>query len=161
MQFYRAAVLSLIMAVAGCGYLPSELSGGKKPAAGAHARVVARPHSVSCDTPARGFRKVSFARLYQTTGDRKEPFRESADLPAQYDVDAYVWGYRKCHTGENCTAGDHYWLIERGPGDDFEVWVVTPQYPRIAIQSSCRDRLKVGQRYRFSFSRGQLVGFSR
>ncbi|MFC6978037.1 hypothetical protein [Microbulbifer taiwanensis] len=39
--------------------------------------------------------------------------------------------------------------------------MVTPQYPRITIQSTCRDRLKVGERYRFSFSRGKLVGFSR
>ncbi|WP_237055730.1 hypothetical protein [Microbulbifer sediminum] len=162
MQFFRAAVLAGLMGIAGsgCGYLPSELDSGKKSNSG-HARVTAKQHTTSCDAPARGFRKVSFSRLYRTTGDRKTPFEENSELPAQYDVYAYVWGYGKCNASGDCAAGDHYWLIERGPGNDFSTWVVTPQYPRITIQSQCRDRLHVGKRYRFSFSRGHLVGFSR
>ncbi len=150
-----------LISTSGCGYLPSELA---KPGEGktrGHARILAKQHTVSCKTQARGFRRVKFDDLYTFTDDARQPFREADNTPAQYDVSAYVWGFDNCMTGGTCTGGDHYWLIGRGPGSDFTTWVVTPQYPRITIQSTCRDRLKVGERYRFSFSRGKLVGFSR
>jgi len=162
-----AAVGALALMVAGgCGYLPSELAPPEKkdeeqekPAP--RARIVAKQHTASCAAPARGFRRVQFDSLYATTGDPDRPFREADDLPAQFDVSAYVWGFDDCMRAGTCEGGDHYWLIGRGPRDDFTTWVVTPQFPRITIQSTCRERLKVGERYRFSFSRGQLVGFSR
>lgn len=148
----------ILAAPSGCGYLPSELAKPGKGKPQPHARVNAVQHTTSCGTPARGFRRLRFDDLYITTGDPDVPFRESSNRPAQYDVRAYVWGYGKCR---GCRGGDHYWLIERGPEGDFSTWVVTPQYPRITIQSTCSQQLKVGQRYRFSFSRGKLVGFSR
>ena len=150
--------LSLV-SVQGCGYLPSQMAGSGKASDSAHARINARKHTASCDTGARGFRNVRFSDIFVTTGDPDVPFRESDKSPAQYDVSAYVWGYQSC--SQSGCAGGHYFLIERGPGGDFSTWVVTPQYPRIVIESRCRDQLKVGERYRFSFSRGTLVGFSR
>ncbi|WP_323845528.1 hypothetical protein [Microbulbifer magnicolonia] len=150
-----------LAATAGCGYLPSELEAPGKGKSGPHARVTAKLHTVSCTTPARGFRRVKFDDLFAFTDDSEHPFREAYNTPAQYDVNAYVWGFDNCMKRGTCDQGDHYWLIGRGPGNDFSTWVVTPQFPRITIQSQCQKQLKVGERYRFSFSRGQLVGFSR
>ena len=166
MRFLSVTTGLTVMAlgiVGGCGYLPSELSKLDSGAdgSGPHARVIAIPHTASCDTPARGFRTLSFDDLFATTGDPDKPFRKVASAPAQYDISAYVWGSDNCSQRGKCSGGDRFWLIERGPGSDFSTWVVTPQFPRITIQSNCRDRLKVGKRYRFSFSRGTLVGFSR
>lgn len=182
MRFYGlAAILGVLalLSTSGCGHLPSELAPPEKKEtetqkkeavtqkksvtqkAAAHAHVAARPHTVSCDTPARDFRKIRFDDLYITTGDPDNPFRVSEKAPAQYDIAAYVWGSDSCVQAGTCKGGDHYWLIGRGPGDDFRTWVTTPQYPRITVQSECRQRLKVGEKYRFSFSRGKLVGFSR
>lgn len=155
---FMASVLALL--TSGCGYLPSEFSGGKKKSS-AHARVIAKQHTVSCSTPARGFKRVLFDDLYTTTSNSRHPFREADDMPAQFDVYAYVWGFDDCSSAGSCQGGDNYWLIGRGPGNDFTTWVVTPQFPRITIHSSCRKQLRVGERYRFSFSRGKLVGFSR
>ncbi|MBB3063236.1 hypothetical protein [Microbulbifer rhizosphaerae] len=172
-----AAILGVLalLSASGCGHLPSELAPPKKKesetqketvtqkaaAHANHARVAAQRHTVSCDTPARDFRKIRFDDLYITTGDPDKPFRVSEKAPAQYDIAAYVWGYDNCVQAGTCKGGDHYWLIGRGPGNDFRTWVTTPQYPRITVQSECRQRLKVGEKYRFSFSRGKLVGFSR
>lgn len=149
----------LLVSVQGCGYLPSQMAGAGKKSDSAHARINARKHTASCDTGARGFRNVRFRDIFITTGDRDQPFRESDRQPAQYDVNAYVWGFENC-TESGCDGG-HFFLIERGPGSDFSTWVVTPQYPRIVIESRCLKQLKVGERYRFSFSRGTLIGFSR
>ncbi|SEA46796.1 hypothetical protein [Microbulbifer marinus] len=162
MRFFGlAATISAcaLVVTSGCGYLPSEMSAGKKSTA--HARIKAKQHTVSCSTPARGFRRVKFDDLYTFTDNSEHPFQEAANTPAQYDVDAYVWGSDNCMRRGKCTGGDHYWLIGRGPGNDFSTWVVTPQFPRITIQSNCPNQLKVGRRYRFSFSRGSLVGISR
>ncbi|SHF18994.1 hypothetical protein SAMN04487965_1586 [Microbulbifer donghaiensis] len=157
-----ASIGALALAVtSGCGYLPSEMSGARKDKSGAHARIKAKQHTVSCKTPARGFRRIKFDDLYTFTDNSAEPFREADNTPAQYDVDAYVWGFDNCMKRGTCTGGDHYWLIGRGPGNDFSTWVVTPQFPRITIQSTCQQQLRVGNRYRFSFSRGKLVGMSR
>ena len=150
----------LLVSVQGCGYLPSQMAGAGKKSDSAHARINARQHTASCSTGARGFRNVRFRDIFITTGDRDQPFRESDRQPAQYDVNAYVWGYQSCAQSD-CAGGGHFFLIEQGPADDFSTWVVTPQYPRIVIASACSDKLKVGERYRFSFSRGTLVGFSR
>lgn len=163
MRFFGPIIFTGTLAffsTSGCGYLPSELAPKKKEKP-AHARVVAKQHTVSCGTPTRGFRKVGFDDLYATTGDLDHPFREADDTPVQYDVNAYVWGFDNCVQAGTCKGGDNYWLIGRGPGNDFTTWVVTPQFPRITIQSPCRQRLRVGERYRFSFSRGHLVGFSK
>ena len=149
-----------LASVQGCGYLPSQMSGSGKKSDSAHARINARMHNASCNAGARGFRNVRFRDIFISTGDPDQPFRESKQQPAQYDVSAYVWGYESCAQA-GCSGGGHFFLIEPGPRGDFTTWVVTPQYPRIVIESSCRDRLKVGERYRFSFSRGALVGFSR
>lgn len=161
MRFTGLAAAVGVLALASCGYLPSELAKPGEDKTRPHARVVAKQHTVSCKTPARGFRRVKFDDLYTFTDDSEQPFREAENTPAQYDVSAYVWGFDNCMQAGSCTGGDHYWLIGRGPGNDFTTWVVTPQYPRLTIQSPCRDRLRVGERYRFSFSRGKLVGFSR
>lgn len=180
-------VLALV-SLSGCGYLPSEMeipdakeSEGKEAEAKpdkakpekaearaeprkakrtAHARIRAKPHTVDCDTPARGFQQVAFDDLYTITGDSDAPFREADDRPAQFNVAAYVWGSDRCSQYADCEQGDHYWLIGKGPRGDYRTWVVTPQFPRIPIQSTCRDKLKVGERFRFSFSHGKLVGFS-
>ncbi|GAA5524837.1 hypothetical protein Maes01_01396 [Microbulbifer aestuariivivens] len=165
MRFSRLAALVGILALgltSGCGYLPSEdtiRTGGKK--SSAHANISVKPHSVDCGTPARGFRKLPFREIFTFNNADDPPFSESSKLPAQFDVDAYVWGFEACRRTGTCGEGDQYWLIGSGPGGDFSTWVVTPQYPRLLIQSSCRNQLKVGERYRFSFSRGKLVGFSR
>ncbi|MFA0811540.1 hypothetical protein [Microbulbifer epialgicus] len=154
-------VLALLLA-SGCGYLPSEMTiAGKKKAPPPHARITGKPQVVSCATPARGFRPIAFNELYIFTGDAPQPFHEKTDLPAQFDVEAYVWGSEQCAPRAFCKKGNYYLLIGRGPGNDFDTWVVTPQYPRMIIQSPCYEWLRVGQRYRFSFSRGKLVGFSR
>lgn len=165
MRYYglilTACALTLA-ALASCGHLPSELAqpkADKKPSP--LARVAPKRHTVSCETPSRGFRELRFSQLFTTTEDPNHPFHESTALPPQYDVHAFVWGYDDCAAAGTCASGDHYWLIERGPEGDFPTWVVTPQYPRITIHSNCRGKLKVGEQYRFSFSRGQLVGFSR
>ncbi|AMX03351.1 hypothetical protein [Microbulbifer thermotolerans] len=160
-DFAAAAGTLILLVSSGCGYLPSEMDKEKKDKDRGHARAVTKPHTVSCKTPARGFRQVAFDDLYVFTGDSEQPFREAENTPAQYDVNAYVWGFDNCMEAGQCEGGDRYWLIGRGPGKAFTTWVVTPQYPRITIQSPCRNRLKIGKRYRFSFSRGELVGFSR
>ncbi|WP_193161810.1 hypothetical protein [Microbulbifer hainanensis] len=166
MRFPSVTTALIVIALgmlSGCGYLPSELStpGSDADSGGPHARIIAIQHTASCDTPARGFRTITFDDLYATTGDPDKPFRKVASAPAQYDINAYVWGTDNCSRRGQCNGGDHFWLIERGPGSDFSTWVVTPQFPRITIQSNCRDQLKVGKRYRFSFSRGALIGISR
>lgn len=155
------AALALLSS-SGCGYLPSEMTiAGKEKAPPPHARITGKPQVVSCNTPAQGFRPIAFDTLYTFTGDERQPFHEKSSLPAQYDVDAYVWGSERCAPRAFCKRGDYYWLIGRGPGDEFNTWVVTPQHPRMIIQSTCFEWLRVGQRYRFSFNRGKLVGFSR
>ncbi|WHI51788.1 hypothetical protein P3339_02855 [Microbulbifer sp. MLAF003] len=111
--------------------------------------------------PSQGFRPIAFDALYTFTGDERQPFQEKTSIPAQFDVEAYVWGSERCAPSAFCKRGDYYWLIGRGPGNEFNTWVVTPQYPRMIIQSPCYEWLRIGQRYRFSFSRGKLVGFSR
>lgn len=168
MRFYRvAAALGLLALVfcPACGYLPSDMnssdSDDSDSTRSTHARVKAKPHTVGCDAPARGFQRVAFRDLYTITGNPKSPFREADDMPTQFDVTAYVWGRTRCSQHESCEQGDHYWLIGKGPRGDFQTWVVTPQFPRIPIQSTCRQKLKVGEGYRFSFSHGKLVGFSR
>lgn len=166
MRYFDVAAALAVAALASlssCGYLPSEMAvpGARKSGPGPHARIVTHRQTVNCGTPARGFRRVTFDDIYTTTGDPDIPFVEKKSAPAQFDITAYVWGSDNCSKTGRCSGGDHYWLIERGPGDDFSTWVVTPQYPRITIHSSCRGQLKVGRRYRFSFSRGELVGFSR
>ena len=151
------------LSLSGCGYLPSEMNGdiktdkSKPPGTAA---IVAM-HTASCETPAKGYKLVSFDTLYEFTDDPRQPFQPSANLPAKYDVRAYLWGYDNCMAKGTCKHGDHYWLIKRGPEDDFATWVVTPQYPRITIASRCKDHLKVGKRYRLSFENGKLVGLSR
>lgn len=170
MRLYGVAAaicaLSLVF-LGGCGYLPSEMSAtaSKKDDAQSrpepHARISVKRQTVSCNTSAQNFREIPFDNLFRTTGKTRRPFVEAPDLPAQFDVYAYVWGYDNCSQAGTCESGGHYWLIGRGPGREFRTWVVTPQFPRLTIHSVCRDRLKVGQRFRFSFSRGQLVGFSR
>ncbi|WP_346837567.1 hypothetical protein [Microbulbifer sp. SAOS-129_SWC] len=173
MRFYCIATSIAFLATAaaaaalgGCGYLPSEMNGGSSKSNtelpdGVHASIVARQQFTNCNSAAKGYHRVTFKDLYNTTGDRDTPFVPSPSAPAQYDVTAYVWGSDNCSQTGRCSGGDHYWLIERGPGDEFTTWVVTPQFPRIVIQSTCRNRLKVGERFRFSFSHGKLLGFSR
>lgn len=149
--------------ISGCGHLPSEM--GSKPRTSkvappeAAAEVVI--HTASCSARARGYRLVAFDELYEFTDNPQQPFQRTTSAPTQYDVRAYVWGYDNCLEKGTCQHGDHYWLINRGPGNDFPTWVVTPQYPRITIESRCRDHLKVGERYRFSFKNGKLVGVSK
>lgn len=162
-RIFSGLLLASLAVSGGCGYLPSEMEGvtkpkaDEKPASGS----TTKQHTASCDTGARKYRLVQFDDLYDITDDPRSPFHPSSNTPAQYDVNAYVWGYDNCMQQGNCTNGDHYWLIKRGPEDDFSTWVVTPQYPRITIASRCKGRLKVGERYRFSFKDGALVGFSR
>ncbi|GAB2888172.1 hypothetical protein ACCI51_01820 [Microbulbifer echini] len=154
------AALALLTA-SGCGYLPSEMTiVGKEKAPPPYARITGKPQVVSCAIPAQGFRPVTFDSLYTFTGSEREPFQEKTNVPMQYDVLAYVWGSERCAPRAFCKRGDYYWLIGRGPGNDFQTWVVTPQYPRMIIQSPCAERLRIGLRYRFSFNRGKLVGFS-
>lgn len=151
------------LALSGCGYLPSEMEGkpksdtSKPPEASAGVAI----HAAGCEVRAKNFKLLTFDDLYDITGDPRHPFRPSANLPAKYDVRAFVWGYDNCRERGTCQHGDHYWLIRRGPEDDFTTWVVTPQFPRITIESRCKEQLKVGERYRFSFESGKLVGFSK
>ncbi|WNZ55840.1 hypothetical protein ACJJI5_04165 [Microbulbifer sp. EKSA008] len=158
-----AATVSLLT-TSGCGYFPSEMSiPGKLPPAKRpppYARITGKPHVVSCATPARGFPTLSFDEVFTFTENPRQPFVESYGLPQQFDVIAYVWGAERCTPAAFCNYGDYYQLLGRGPRGDFATWISTPQYPRITIQSPCGQRLKVGQGYRFSFSDGQLVGFS-
>ncbi|WP_237066918.1 hypothetical protein [Microbulbifer guangxiensis] len=164
MRFSSLAAIVGLVALAftsGCGYLPSEDSVRTAGKSTAHARINVKPQTVTCGTPARGFRKLGFKEVFTFDRNADPAFAESSRLPAQFDVYAYVWGHQDCRATDSCDKGDYYWLIERGPGNDFSTWVVTPQYPHFTIQSSCRGQLKVGERYRFSFSRGKLVGFSR
>ncbi|MEX2961581.1 hypothetical protein [Microbulbifer sp. TYP-18] len=152
-----AAICALYLLLAqGCGYLPSEMPGVK----GRDSNGVLR-HTTRCSNGARGFSHLTFADLFITTGDPDTPFRASDKLPQEYDVSAYVWSYKSCEGTPNCAGGGYFTLIERGPRGDYGTWVVTPQYPRIVVQSRCRDQLRTGERYRFSFSRGQMVGFNR
>lgn len=184
MRFYGAitalGVLTLV-SLQGCGHLPSEMAEpegeeAEKPESPArtetkaapqrsgrpaHARIKAKPHTVDCNSPAKGFQRVAFRDLYTETGDTDAPFREADSAPSQFDVSAYVWGYDQCTGAGTCEGGDHYWLIGNGPRGDLQTWVVTPQFPRITIQSTCDEKLEVGERFRFSFSHGKLVGFSR
>jgi hypothetical protein len=153
-------ILALAL-TSGCGYLPSEDTVRTAGKPSAHARISVKPQTVSCGTPARGFRTLGFKEIFTFNRSDNPAFSESGKLPAQFDVYAYVWGHQDCRKTNSCGKGDYYWLIERGPGNDFSTWVVTPQHPHFTIQSSCRGQLKVGERYRFSFSRGKLVGFSR
>ncbi|WOX06795.1 hypothetical protein [Microbulbifer pacificus] len=147
----------------GCGYLPSEMDGkpktdkSKSPEAAAGVAL----HTASCEVRAKGYTLLKFDDLYEFTDDPRHPFQPAADLPAKYDVHAFVWGYDNCMERGACQHGDYYWLIRRGPEDDFTTWVVTPQFPRITIESRCKDRLKVGEGYRLSFENGNLVGFSK
>ena len=151
------------LSLSGCGYLPSEMESeiktdkSKPPEATAGASI----HAASCETRAKGYKLVTFDDLYTFTEDPRQPFQPAANLPAKYDVRAYLWGYDNCLEKGTCQHGDHYWLIKRGPEGDFSTWVVTPQFPRITIESRCKDHLKVGKRYRLSFDNGKLVGFSR
>ncbi|MCA0894548.1 hypothetical protein [Microbulbifer agarilyticus] len=147
----------------GCGYLPSEMDGKPKAAEAKPQDASAEVfnHVASCGARAKGYKLLPFNDLYVTTDDPRFPFQRASNLPRNFDVRAYVWGFQSCESLSDCNGGDHYWLIGRGPGDDFSTWVVTPQFPRITISSSCRNTLKVGERYRFSFSNGQLTGFSR
>ncbi|WP_043320758.1 hypothetical protein [Microbulbifer sp. HZ11] len=151
------------LTISGCGYLPSEMAPkpkateSKAPEAAAGVNL----HAASCDTRAKGYEVVTFGDLYEITGDTRDPFRPAVNIPAKYDVRAFVWGYDNCMAKGNCAHGDHYWLIGRGPEGDFSTWVVTPQFPRITIESRCKAHLKVGERYRFSFDNGKLVGFSK
>ena len=146
----------------GCGYLPSEMDGKPKPDKDKKAPDASATwqHTASCGTSARRYKLVRFEDLYDATDDPRHPFSPAANLPQQYDVRAYVWGFDNCMALGNCTDGDHYWLIRRGPEDDFGTWAVTPQFPRITITSRCKGDLKIGKRYRFSFNNGALVGFS-
>ena len=167
MRFYGVAAILcglILVAAGGCGYLPSEMTlpgQEKKSGRNAHASVASKPHTVGCSEPAKGYQLVRFKDLYTVTGNANKPFREAKNVPTQFDVKAYVWGSDNCSRSGSCAGGDHFWLIGRGPGNDFKTWVVTPQFPRLTIQSSCRDKLKVGERFRFSFSHGKLVGFSK
>ncbi|QIL91425.1 hypothetical protein GNX18_17780 [Microbulbifer sp. SH-1] len=151
------------LALSGCGYLPSEMEGKPKnhnsnpPETAAGVAL----HAVGCDVRAKNFKLLKFDDLYTFTNDPKHPFQPAANLPSKYDVRAFVWGYDNCKARGTCQHGDHYWLIKRGAEGDFTTWVVTPQFPRITIESRCKERLKVGERYRFSFENGKLVGFSR
>lgn len=151
------------LALSGCGYLPSEMEGkpkdndSKPPETAAGVAL----HTVGCDVRARNFKLLTFDDLYTFTDNPRHPFQPAANLPGKYDVRAFVWGYDKCMERGTCQHGDRYWLIKRGAEGDFTTWVVTPQFPRITIESRCKERLKVGERYRFSFENGKLVGFSR
>nr|WP_010130238.1 hypothetical protein [Microbulbifer agarilyticus] len=158
-----AGVALWSLALTGCGYLPSEMNGKPKPAdaKSQDAAPEVINHVASCSTRAKGHKLLSFNDLYVATNDPHLPFQRASNLPRKFDVRAYVWGFQSCENLSDCNTGDHYWLIGRGPGDDFSTWVVTPQFPRITISSSCRNKLKVGERYRFSFSNGQLTGFSK
>ncbi|MFV8784288.1 hypothetical protein ACNKU7_17860 [Microbulbifer sp. SA54] len=169
MRFFRSVpVLALCIVVftamaTGCGYLPSEMdpkSKTQKSKSGDEDQAV-KEHTASCDVRAKGYKLASFDDLFEFTGDAREPFQPAANQPAKYDVRAYVWGFDNCMERGACNDGDHYWLIKRGPEDDFSTWVVTPQHPQITIKSRCRDKFKVGERYRFSFNNGKLVGFTR
>ncbi|MCO1334723.1 hypothetical protein MO867_10260 [Microbulbifer sp. OS29] len=166
MYIFRWAVIAVVyttLSVSGCGYFPSEMSiPGKVPAKRPppHARITGKPHVVSCATPARGFPSISFDDVFTFTENPRQPFRESSSLPPHFDVVGYVWGAERCTPAAFCSSGDYYQLLGRGPSGDFQTWISTPQYPRITIQSPCAKRLQVGQGYRFSFSDGQLVGFS-
>ncbi|WP_428820249.1 hypothetical protein [Microbulbifer sp. MCCC 1A16149] len=148
------------LAMTGCGYLPSEMEPDPKAGAPKAAAGVSI-HAASCETRAKGYKILSFDDLYNFTDDPRHPFQPAPNLPAKYDVRAYVWGYDNCLEKGRCEHGDYYWLIKRGPEGDFSTWVVTPQFPRITIESRCKNDLKVGQRYRFSFDNGKLVGFSK
>lgn len=147
----------------GCGYLPSQMEPQKKTesSTGGDLDHSAKIHTSSCTTRAKGYTRLGFDDLYDITNDPQQPFKPAADVPEKYDVRAYVWGYDNCMEKGTCSHGDRYWLIKRGPGNDFSTWVVTPQYPRITIESRCKGQLKVGERYRFSFKNGNLVGFSK
>ncbi|WP_299596454.1 hypothetical protein [uncultured Microbulbifer sp.] len=162
----KALCVGLVMwslSMSGCGYLPSEMESeigtgkSKTPEAAAGVSI----HAASCKTPAKGFKLVTFDDLYDVTDDPRLPFRPASNLPQKYDVRAFVWGYDNCQEKGTCQHGDHYWLIRRGPEGDFSTWVVTPQFPRITIESRCKEHLKVGKRYRLSFDNGKLVGLSR
>ncbi|WP_066967297.1 hypothetical protein [Microbulbifer sp. Q7] len=168
MRYFGCGALSVVvtmwsLSLSGCGYLPSEMDAGaktsKSPEPGAAAGVVV--HTANCETRAKGFKLLNFDDLYTVTGDPREPFRPAQNLPDTYDVQAYLWGYDNCLQKGNCQHGDHYWMIKRGPEDDFSTWVVTPQFPRITIESRCKDQLKIGKRYRLSIKNGKLVGLSR
>lgn len=147
----------------GCGYLPSEMEPKPKAEKRKTGDLDMEPivHTASCGARARGYKRLGFDDLFVITEDREQPFAPASNLPGKYDVRAYVWGFDNCMEKGTCNHGDHYWLIKRGPEDDFSTWVVTPQYPRITIKSLCRDTLKVGERYRFSFKDGKLVGISK
>ncbi|WGL18307.1 hypothetical protein PVT68_08435 [Microbulbifer bruguierae] len=149
------------LALSGCGYLPSEMEPTPKTEKSPETADGVSLHAASCDVKAKGYKLVDFGDLYDATSDPRHPFRPATNLPAKYDVRAYVWGYDNCMEKGQCQNGDHYWLIKRGPENDFSTWVVTPQFPRITIESRCKDRLKVGERYRLSFENGNLVGFSK
>ncbi|MBB5212527.1 hypothetical protein [Microbulbifer hydrolyticus] len=150
------------LSMSGCGYLPSEMEPDPKTDKSKPPEAVAGVymHAASCATRAKGYKLLNFEDLYDATGDPRHPFRPAAGVPNKYDVRAYVWGYDNCLEKGTCQHGDHYWLINRGPDGDFSTWVVTPQFPRITIESRCKDQLKVGKRYRLSFDNGKLVGFS-
>ncbi|WP_158681557.1 hypothetical protein [Microbulbifer pacificus] len=151
------------VALSGCGYLPSEMEG--KPKSGKsmppESTAGVAMHAASCEVRAKGYKLQTFDDLYEFTDDPRHPFQPATNLPAKYDVQAFVWGYDNCLERGTCQHGDHYWLIKRGPEEDFSTWVVTPQFPRITIESRCKENLKVGERYRFSFEGGKLVGFSK
>ncbi|WP_226666652.1 hypothetical protein [Microbulbifer aggregans] len=169
MRFFRSVpVLTLFIAVfaalaTGCGYLPSAMEPETKAEKSKPDETdqSVKVHTVSCKTRAKGYNLASFDDLFVFSGDAREPFHPATGLPSKYDVRAYVWGFDNCMERGVCTQGDHYWLIKRGPEDDFSTWVVTPQFPRITIKSSCKNTFKVGERYRFSFSKGKLVGVSK
>ncbi|WP_295800501.1 hypothetical protein [uncultured Microbulbifer sp.] len=155
--------LSSAAFTSGCGYLPSEMEPKPKAETRRTSDIDLEPivHSASCGARARGYKRLGFDDLFVFTEDQSRPFAAASDLPGKYDVRAYVWGFDNCMAKGTCSQGDHYWLIKRGPEDDFTTWVVTPQYPRITIESRCKDALKVGERYRFSFRNGKLVGISK
>lgn len=169
MRLFSSVPLLALFALAtatlasGCGYLPSEME-HKPKAAKRKAGDLDQPpivHTASCGARARGYKRLSFDDLFVFTQDQNQPFAAASNLPEKYDIRAYVWGYDNCMEKGTCKHGDHFWLIKRGPEDDFSTWVVTPQYPRITIESHCKDTLKVGERYRFSFKQGKLVGVSK
>lgn len=151
------------LAMSGCGYLPSEMEPDPKTdkSAAPDAAAGVSIHAASCKAPAKGYKLVRFGDLFDFTDDPRHPFRPAADRPQKYDVRAFLWGYDNCLAKGTCQHGDHYWLIQRGPEEDFSTWVVTPQFPRITIESRCKEHFKVGQRYRLSFDNGKLVGLSR
>ncbi|WP_285764611.1 hypothetical protein [Biformimicrobium ophioploci] len=115
----------------------------------------------ACGLGAANSKLLKFDDLFEYTDDPQQPFDEKRSLPDKYDVIAYVWGKEPCTSEVPCDKGHYFWLIERGPEPGEEsIWAVTPQYPRITVQSSCTSQLKSGKRFRFSFEGDKLIGFS-